>query len=456
MGSRIDPQLYQQSDPILAQSLLAQQVNGVPPPFGQHFPPYSDIDPTLQQENLTPRPFDRPPLKDGEFLLDPDNKYGSPREDPRFTSFSPNGRLSVLDAPLPASFDSQGVSWARHHGHVAASLPSKFSLLESSPPGSLPQKNHIPLDSIRNLQAPNFTARESRNRREDLGSSPLGSGDEGFGQRFMHSRRTPKPKMLSTSMPRVDLPIDDSDSDFHFSGGEEDYIPTSLHDQIFTHDEQQQRRHSRTEQDRRGVREALGGIPTPADSSKVGSPSTGSPSRYGGLFALQQQEQNANMASSPSAFGHVGSPLRNSSLHAGASPSMRPSIGGDMSPSFPSLSSPPRQSSMSALSQQLSRTRLSSNAPNPNEAPTSNKGLHPPRHSSGTNNNQNRAVSTSSIGRNADRIEEENDTVFSMEEDFDEQRRRNSGHANAWGINPGKASPRLGPIGTGRGSGDFA
>ena len=78
----------------------------------------------------------------------------------------------------------------------------------------------------------------------------------------------------------------------------------------------------------------------------------------------------------------------------------------------------------------------------------------------------NRGVSTSSAGgRNTDRIEEENDTVFSMEEDFEEQRRRSGGVANAttgagaglgaWGINPGKASPRLGPIGTGRSSGDF-
>lgn len=455
VGPRIDPQLYQQSDPILAQSLLAQQGNGIPPPFSQQFPPYSEIDPTLQQDNLTPRPFDRLPPRENDYLPDPDSKYGSPREESRYTSFSPNGRLSVLDAPLPASFDSQGVSWARQHGHVAASLPSKFSLLESSPPGSLPQKNHIPLDSIRNLQAPSFTGRDSRHRREDLGSSPLGSGDEGYGLRLMHSRRIPKAKMLSTSMPRVDLPVDDSDSEFHFSGGEEDYIPTSLHDQIFTRDEQRQRRHSRTEQDRRGAMESLSGIVTPADSSKVGSPSTGSPSRYGGLFARQQQEQSGGMASSPSAFGHVGSPLRKSSLHPGASPSMRPSIAGDMSPSLPSLSSPPRQTSMSALSQQLSRTRLSSNPSNPNDTSTSSKGLHPNRHSSAPTNNLNRAVSTSSIGRSTDRIEEENDTVFSMEEDFDEQRKRNSGHAHAWSINLGKASPRLGPIGTGRTSSDF-
>ena len=455
LGPRIDPQLYQQSDPVLAQSLLAQQVNGIPPPFSQQFPPYPEIDKTIQQDSLTPRPFDRPPPRESDYLSDPDSKYGSPREESRFTSFSPNGRLSVLDAPLPASFDSQGVSWARQHGHIAASLPSKFSLLESSPPGSLPKKNHIPLDSIRNLQAPSFTGRDSRQRREDLGSSPLGSGDEGFGQRLMHSRRIPKAKMLSTSMPRVDLPVDDSDSDFHFSGGEEDYIPTSLHDQIFTRDEQQQRRNSRTEQDRRGVRESLSGIVTPADSSKVGSPNPGSPSRYGGLFARQQQEQNANLASSPSAFGHVGSPLRNSSLHSGISPSTRPSIAGDISPSFPSLSSPPRQSSMSALSQQLSRTRLSSNPSIPNDTSPSNKGLYPTRHSSAPTNNLNRAVSISSIGRNTDRIEEENDTVFSMEEDFDEHRKRNSGHASAWGINPGKASPRLGPIGTGRTSSDF-
>ena len=286
-GPRIDPQLYQQSDPLLAQSLLAQQqANGVPTPFSHQFPPFPENDPILQ-DNLTPRPFDHVPPQDNGYALHPDSKYGSPREDSRFTSFSPNGRLNVLDAPLPGSWDSQGISNYAKIGHVAASLPSKFSLLESSPPASLPQKNPIPLDSIRNLQAPPFTGREPRHRREDLGSSPLNSGDEGFGQRFMHSRRIPKPKMMSTSMPRVDLPIDDSDSDFQFSGGEEDYIPTSLHDQIFTRDEQQ-RRHSRTEQDRKNIRDSLSmsGVGTPANSSsQVGSPSTGSPSRYGGLFA---------------------------------------------------------------------------------------------------------------------------------------------------------------------------
>ena len=456
VGPRIDPQFYQPSDPLPIQPLLAQQSDGMPPHFNFQRPILLEPEPPLQDGYIS-RPSDQMLPKDTGFISQPDSKYGSPREDTRYLSLSPSARLSVLDAPLPASFDSQGISYMARHGPVAASLPSKMGVFESSPPASLPKKSPMPLDSISNIGSSGPASREHRSRGPDLGSSPFGSGDEGFGPRFMHSRRTPKPKLLSTSMPRVDIPIEDSDDDaFHFSGGEEDYIPTSIHDQVLTHDEQQ-RRYSRTEQDRRAVREALSGINTPNDpSSKVGSPTVGSPSRYGPLFARQQQHQqqqynnneiSSNLATSPSAFGHVGSPLRNSSLHPNASPSFRASKApGDISPSFPSLSSPPRQSSMSVLSQQLSRTRLSSRAEAAFSAAAAGDNAStpkptayypvPPTSSISTSNiaataHRNISNSSSSQGgsRSTDRIEEEPvDGVFSMEDDFeDHQRKRHSG-----------------------------
>lgn len=407
----------------------------------------------------------------------PGSKYGSPQENSRLP-LSPVAHLSALDAPMPASFDSQGISYIARHGPVAASVPSKFGL--DSPPSSLPKKAVPPSDALRNLQDSAF-GREFRNRAPpNLGSSPLGSGDEGLGQRIMHSRRVAKPNMMSASLPRARA-NDDWDDGFLF-GGEEDFLPTSLHDLLTP--QEKMRTLSRTEHDASPFRESLSGLATPADStSKVGSPSTASPSRYGALFARQKREEdNSNNSGPTSAFGHVGSPLRNSSLHPNASPGLRASsfshpVSGDMSPQH--FASPPRQSSMSIISQQLSRTRLSnsraatdSSSPNPDLNPTHNNALHPgsaqlqqQRHSSTSSVNSNgrldRAVSSSSIGTS--RIEEEQgDCVFSMEEEEDQHPKRWSGGAaaNVWNRSPrltavagdgGAAGGRHGAVGIGQG-----
>ena len=356
-------------------------------------------------------------------------------------AFSPSGHLNVLDAPLPASFDSQGVSYIARHGPVAASVPSKFGLEFSSPPSSHPQKVIAPSDSTNVLQSSIAARRNPRPKVADLGSSPLTSGDEGPPHRVMHSQRISKPKTLSASLPRVGMHADDWDDGFHFSEGEEtDYIPTSLHDQILTPQEKM-RRLSRNDQDNRSARESLSGIGTPGESSsKVGSPNTGSPSRYGAFFARKQQDAAGNTSSSPSAFGPVGSPLRN--LHPGASPSMRANNEtGDISPSFPAFASPPRQSSMSILSQQLGRTRISSRPPDGNDGMSGS--LHPnsARHSSAPTSTYNRPIATST---NRDRIvEEQGEGVFPMEEEEDDRLKRHSGNSshNAWGA-----------IGSGRGA----
>ena len=394
------------------------------------------------QENPHMRQYERYPPNEMGFVPHPDSKYGSPREDSRFLSLSPSARLSVLDAPLPASFDSNGISYMARHGPIAASVPSKIGLFEASPPGSLPQKAPIPLDSISNLGQSSFAGKGNRMRGADLGSSPFNSGDESLGTRLMLSRRQPKPKVLSTSMPRFDIPVEDSDDDaFHFSGGEEDFIPTSIHDQVLTRDEQQ-RRYSRTEQDRKLARDSLSGIGTSNDLGKIGSSAAGSPSRYGPLFARQtqqQQEANSNLATSPS-FGHVGSPLRNTSFHSDMSPPLRASRpSGEMSPSFPSLSSPPRQSSMSMLSQQLSRTRLSSKAseaiggshPMGDSNGTVTFGQQAPSsfsHFGATGGQRNVSGSSGERGHSTDRSQEEHhEAVFPMEDDFEESRRRSGG-----------------------------
>ena len=446
LGGRVDPQLYQQSDPALAHSLLAQQANGAPIPFSQQIPSYPEHDPILQQpqylhENL--------PTIDTGYTSHQDSRYGSPRDDSR-NAISPVGHLSVLDAPMPASFDSQGISYIARHGAVAASVPSKFGL--ESPPNSLPTKTAIPTDAVRNLHSSAF-GRESRTRGLDLGSSPLGSGDEGFGQRMMHSKRVAKPGVMSASLPRgLATTHDDWDDNFIF-GGEEDFVPHNLHELLTP--QERMRRLSRTEHDSRSHRESLSGIGTPGDpASKVGSPHNGSPSRYSPLFNRQKQDEANNAAS---AFGHVGSPLRNSSLHPPlSSPNMRPTkVSGDMSPSF---ASPPRQSSMSIISQQLARAKISSHASESNDTssltpiPTFTNTLQPglARHPSSSSNLSNRAVSSGSIAGTG-RIEEEHVGVFPMEEEDDYHRKRYSG--NTWGYGANKASSKAEPIGTGKSPG---
>ncbi|KAL6721206.1 hypothetical protein ACLMJK_000308 [Lecanora helva] len=439
-----NPQLYQQSDPALAHSLLAQQANGAPLPFTHQLPPYSEHELVLKhQQHMR----DNLPTINTSDMSHAESKYGSPREDER-NPISPIAHLSVLDAPMPASFDSQGISYIARHGAVAASMPSKFGI--ESPPNSLPAKAAIPTDAVRNLHSSAF-GKESRARGPDLGSSPLGSGDEGFGQRIMHSKRVAKPGIMSASLPRARGSASDDWDDGLIFGAEEDFLPPSLHELLTP--QERMRRLSRSEQDSRSHRESLSGIGTPADSvSKVGSPHNGSPSRYGALFARQKQEEANNPAAG---FGHVGSPLRNSSLHPLASPSLRPTkMTGDMSPSF---ASPPRQSSMSMISQQLARAKISSQTSesNDNSNTHSNSTLQPglARHPSTSSNLSNRAVSSGSIAGTG-RIEEEQDGVFSMEEEEDDHRKRYSGN-HAWGYsNVGKpAQQKVDAIGTGRSPG---
>ena len=425
-GGRIDPQLYKQSDPALVHSLIAQQTNGGPSPFSQQIPAYAEGERTLQIPQR--QTYDTLPSIDTEYASP---QFGSPSEGSR-RAFSPSGHLNVLDAPLPASFDSQGISYIARHGPVAASVPSKFGLEFSSPSSSNPQRTAAPSDSTNPLQSSLAAQRNPRPKVADLGSSPLTSGDEGPPHRVMHSQRIAKPKTLSASLPKVGMHVDDWDDGFHFSEGEEtDYIPHSLHDQILTPQEKM-RRMSRNDHDNRSTRESLSGIGTPGgSSSKVGSPNAGSPSRYGAFFTRKQQDSTGNTSGSPSTFGPVGSPLRN--LHPGASPSMRVAKDtGDLSPSFPAFASPPRQSSMSILSQQLGRTRISSRPPEGNDGSSGN--LHPSsaRHPSAPVTTYNRAASSSTSRRRID--EEQGEGVFPMEEEEDEISKRDSGASNnAWG-----------------------
>lgn len=412
-------------DSALANSLLAQQANGDPMSYDASYPPLPET------EYLA-----APPANYYDSTVPPENAYssyaeirnGSPRDEGRL-ALPLGGHLSTLDAPMPASFDSQGISYIARHGPVAASVPSKFGL--ESPSSSLPKKPGLPSSALRNLQTSAF-GQDPRNNLSNLGSSPLGSGDEGHSQRTLHSQRMANSTMISASMPRVRA-SDDWEDNLLF-GGEEEFLPTSLHELLTPREKS--RRFSRTEQDERSFRDSLSGVGTPAESSsQVGSPSHASPSRFSAFFAKQKRDEQANQTASASAFGPVGSPLRNSSLHLIRSPSIRatsnPARPGDASPY---LASPPRQSSMSAISQQLARTRISSRSEVGASDSGPSNGLHPNSARSQTQaspsvTRSDRATPSHII--NSSRIDEEqNEGVFSMEEEEETHKKRNS--AGTW------------------------
>ena len=349
---------------------------------------------------------------------------------------SPVGHMSTIDAPLPASFDSQGISYMARHGPVAASMPSRFAF--DSPPSSLP-KNAIPSnDALRNLHSSAFGRENGLSKSSQRGTSPSAPFDENkIGPRMMHSQRIPKPKMVSGSLPRQALTDDWEDDSMMFGEPGEPalMVPDVLSD-LMTSQEKERR-----------LSGSVSGNVTPGEgSSKVGSPSG---SRFGAFFQKQQKNQDGSIGMSTSPFGHVGSPLRNSTLNFGTSPSSSFRSASQTMPLGSTLTSPPRQTSMSMISQQLQRTRLSNKA-DTNDNPAS---LQPPSTRSVTAPiaiaRSERTVSNSSTQRN--RIEEEqSDCMFSLddEEEFPISKRTTSGIWNT--TVPKQLTPKPGTVGEGR------
>lgn len=393
LGGRVNPQAYVNQDSALTNSVLSQQrMNGHEPRYTSQLPPQEDFASVPGQQQP---PYDSIPTIDAGLASDAGSKYGSPVEDVRFP-MSPNNHLTALDAPLPASFDSQGISHAARYGPVAASMPSKFGL-ELSPPAQRTGRS----DAIRNLRDIAY-ASDLRKPSSNVGSSPPAPEDS-VGHRFLHSSRPVKPRVLSASVPRPTA-LDDWDENFPM---EEDYLPMNLHDDVLTPQEKL-RRLSRTDNDLSSSHRDMSGLGMTSSSfSKNGSPLASSPSRFGALFAKQRQKKEEDSVGS--SFPHIGSPLRESSLNPAASPSLGP-IGSRAShDGSPFVSSPGRQSSMSMISEQLSGMSL-----HPGSA----------RHSSaGPSGRLDRSmaspVTTSKIEE-----EDQNDLVFSMEEE--EGNKRNS------------------------------
>lgn len=392
----------------------------------------------------------------------PASPYGSPHagEDAIRTGFglSPiaaNKGLSVLDAPLPASFDSNGISHAARYGPWPASVPNKFGL-ESPTPSLSNAKDSRTSETLKMLHTSAFGSNEHLSPShlggdvDAMGSSPPMQpiGEEFYGRRAMHSSSSKyaKPRHLSASVPKVDRDWEDN-----FLFLEEDYVPGELANDLLTP----------AEKARRGsVRVVEGGSEQHSgenSASKYGSPiGASSPSRWGPLFQRQKEEDNGQSAlgrslKSAGAFGHVGSPLRNSSLANGIDAmgglngnSSRPSLAGSRTASGGA-------DSLSALTQQIQNTRISderttslSSSPHlhPGSAVNTRQpsavGAHTGAGVIGSSNGRNerdqraleRHISSGSIGSSANGrfttpIDEEDPSfVFSMEDDDDGQKAR--------------------------------
>ncbi|KOS21691.1 Protein cps3 [Escovopsis weberi] len=354
----------------------------------------------------------------------PSSNHGSPLEEDSARlvyGLSPaNGGkgLSVLDAPLPASFDSNGISNAARYPAAPwpSSVPSKFGLDPHSPSLSS-VKDSRASETLKLLHTSAFGSSELIPT--PTASSPPNShqlsSEEYFGKRAMHSSRYSKPKFLSSSVPQ-NISVDrDWDPEFAFDDG--DNVPVNLVpgdlQELLTPSEKARRGSMRGEQSDM----VLDGI------TKYGSPIGTSPSRWNALFQRQKEEEEMGRAARSavgSAFGHVGSPLRNSTLAQEASSDFRAS-----SSLHRPASTRTTSEAMSALSQQLQRSRLDEaiGSCSPalhlaaNRAPSNGTGLL------AKDRAMERHVSTGSIsssvtGRFTTPIDEEDPAfVFSMEDE---------------------------------------
>ena len=345
--------------------------------------------------------------------------------------------LSVLDAPLPASFDSNGISNAARFPHAPwpSSVPSKFGL-ESPTPSLSNAKDSRTSETLKLLHTSAFGS--SEHLATPIAGSPTNSqfgngalSDEYFGKRAMHSSRFARSKMLSSSMPKTTSAVDrDWEAEFAFDDNSdnvpENYVPENLQDLL-----------TPAEKARRG---SIRADDVTADAIRFGSPIGSSPGRWGPVYPRQKDEDDLSRSArnAASAFGHVGSPLRNSTLAQEMDSAGRPLVMRSGS------------ESMSVLSQQLQRSHIDDTPGN------ASPHLHPSAARNGSSGSEKRhmerhvssgSISSSVTGRFTTPIDEEDpDFVFSMEEEDDANasraRKRVSAGLNmgGWGSYAGAAA----------------
>ncbi|TLD17521.1 uncharacterized protein PgNI_00552 [Pyricularia grisea] len=444
LGSRVNPPTY----PHTSNSALTNSFMRNPDGYGGPNPYLAPEDQYGgHQLGRQPSMENGVPTIDTTYSSNPASMYGSPRDDDlsRFgMGLSPVAYkgLSVLDAPLPASFDSNGISHAARYGPWPSSMPSKFGLESASASLNTP-KDPRTSETLKLLHTSAFGSSDhlsaaSHESAVATGNSPPVGDEEYFGKRTMHSSsRFTKPRMLSASAPKGDR--DDWDPGFMFF--EEDYIPSTLANDVLTPQEKARRGSVRLTDDPSTSSGLIGNGSDASSLPKFGSLGA-SPSRWGPLFQRYRSEEDSDpnhhghrmipgksMKNVASVFGHVGSPLRNSSLAIDAE--MDSLANGNGSPSNRS-----RSESLTALTQQLQSTKIGdiNNSSSPRLHPNSARGINgtglgsssllgsrdrdfDPRGSTQRNVS---SGSISSSGRFTTPIDEEDSAfVFSMEEEDD-------------------------------------
>jgi cleavage and polyadenylation specificity factor subunit 4 len=234
---------------------------------------------------------------------------------------------------------------------------------------------------------------------------------------------------MSSSVPKIDR---DWEAEFMF---EEDYVPGALANEVLTPAEKA-RRGSTTNTIRMTDTVESGPESLPIGATKFGSPMGASPSRWGPLFQRQKDDDfdaggSARTMKHVSAFGHVGSPLRNSSLASALTAELNGEAGRNNG-----------NESVSALTRQLRETQIAeggSGSSSPHLHPTAVRSQKPSGSGTtaagiiGKERERERAterhISSGSIGsavtgRFTTPIDEEDSSfVFRMEEEDDAQTR---------------------------------
>lgn len=377
LGARVNLTTYHPpSNSALTNSFLrADAIPSYPAPYGD--------DRYVHQLGRQPSMENGLPTIDTTYTSNPTSAYGSPRDEDanRFgLGLSPGNTkgLSVLDAPLPASFDSNGISHAARYGPWPASVPSKFGL--DSPSQSLgAAKDARTSETLKLLHDSAFGSIDhlspsaiGAGEINGFGSSPpVGSAAKGltlgseeyFGKKAMHSSslRFSKPRLMSSSAPKIDR---DWEAEFLF---EEDYVPGALANEVLTPAEKARRGSTNN-----ALRQADGVEPltesSPIVGTKFGSPAAAaSPSRWGSFFQRQREEESLDASTSrslkASAFGHVGSPLRNSSLASAITSELQGDSTDQPDPGSRQSSNNEGGESLSVLTQQLKRARIADEPP---------------------------------------------------------------------------------------------
>ena len=335
---RVESSMYPSQDSALANSLLAQQQFQPPDMFPPQYP-YGELDESdAYADRRYAQPYQMTPLS-AALNSPPGSHFGSPPDDFHLPRSPVEHLRTALNAPLPQSFDSNGVSNIARYGPLGQSLPDKFGL--KSPSTSVPRKGVNPAEPM--------AVRSGSKLASPLASSPQNQ-DDSIGARVVAAQPFSQNRGIPSSVPKSSR-IEEWDS------LDADLLPNSLHDEVLTPEEKMHRL-SRPDPDATiSSKDRSGALAIPGGpATKVGSaPAAGSPSRFRALWEEQREKKTTTpdpntSTSTVSAFGHVGSPLRESWMPNTSNPSAAVT---STSPRYQSTN-------MSAISQQISRMKLES------------------------------------------------------------------------------------------------